>query len=400
MLKILEPDSEKTVLQPIAFLTFAFRPLFLFAAFFSIINLVLWTGVITGKINLNVYGGPLWWHIHEMLFAFAATVVVGFLLTAVQNWSGLRSLNGAKLGGLLLLWLSARIALFFPDQLPHSIIMVLDIAFIPLALIALAIPIVRARLWRNLIFVPILLMMCFTNILMHYSLSINDPSLMASSATFMVLLVTLVMCIMGGRVIPMFTANGTKTDRVNANPILEKLAMSSILAAVFAGSGFIDIPDYLCATLFFLASIIHAIRVFRWRFSVTLKTPLVWSLHISYWCIAIGLMMFALSKGTTLVSHSQAIHSLTVGAMATMILAMISRVSLGHTGRAIIVGDTMKIAFLAIVSAFVVRVFGIYIIDDYLLTLSLSALLWIIAFGLFVIVYTPIMVKPKLQSKS
>ena len=400
MIKITDPnDNSRAANQPIAFLEFAFRPLFLFAAIFSMISLLVWNGILTGNLNIRLFGGSLWWHMHEMLFAFATTVIVGFLLTAVQNWSGVRSLHGKGLGALVILWLLARIAFFFPDQLPHTLIIILDALFLPLSALALAIPIVKTKLWRNLMFIPILLIMAITNLITHYSAITNNPILMGQAATFMVLLITLVMCIMGGRVFPMFTANGTKTPRVDALPLLEKLSLISILITIFvaalATSTLIDVPALLVAVLFITTSVIHAIRVFRWKFSVTLSTPLVWSLHISYWCIVIGLLMFGLSQITYLVSHSQAIHTLTIGAMATMILSMISRVSLGHTGRIIAVEKTMSIAFIAIILAFVVRVFGLYFIANYSHVLSLTVALWIVGFGCFVVIYTPILLRPK-----
>jgi uncharacterized protein involved in response to NO len=396
MLNISNPNkAQSNAKKSLAFLEFAFRPFFLFASLFSIISLVIWLGELTGRLNLNLYGGSLWWHIHEMLFAFVATVIAGFLLTAVQNWSGMRTLHGNLLGALAILWLSARVALFFPEELAHSLIMTLDIAFLPISAIALALPIIKAKLWRNLIFVPILFVMAATNTAMHFSAMTADPLLMSKASTFMVLLITLVMCVMGGRVFPMFTANGTKTPRVNALPFLEKLSIASILCVVIFGSGFIELPASVVGGLFIVTAIIHGVRVFRWNFLVTLKTPLVWSLHISYWCIAIGLLMFGLSEVSSIVSHSQAIHTLTVGAMANMILAMISRVSLGHTGRMIVVGKTMTIAFLAIISASFFRVFGLYFIDNYSHILSLSVIFWVIGFGCFTVLYLPILLKPK-----
>lgn len=394
MMNISEPDNKKTTIDTLPFLEFAFRPFFLLGALFSIISLLVWNGVLGGNIVVNLYGGSLWWHMHEMLFGFTAAIIVGFLLTAVQNWSGVRGLNGKALLGLVSVWLAARIAFFFPEQLPNILIAVIDLAFLPLAATALAYPIIKAKLWRNLIFIPILLVMSISNILTHYSVSSSDYLLLSKASTFMVLLVTLVMCIMGGRVFPMFTANGTQTARVNAIPTLEKLSIASILIAVIVGAGFVELPSIVVATIFFCASAIHAVRAFRWRIWVTFNTPLVWSLHISYWCIVIGLLMFGLSEITAVVSHSQAIHTLTVGAMASMILSMISRVSLGHTGRMIIVGKTMIVAFVAILLAFIIRVFGIYWLDNYTLALTLAVTFWTLGFGCFVVLYLPILTKP------
>ena len=330
-----------------------------------------------------------------MLFGFTTAIIVGFLLTAVQNWSGVRSLNGKGLLVLVGIWLAGRLAFFFPGQLPNELIAAIDLAFLPLAAIALAYPIIKVKLWRNLIFIPILLVMATSKALMHYSLATGNYALLNSATNFMVLLVTLVMCIMGGRVFPMFTANGTRTPRVNAIKSLEILAISSILIAVIAGAKFIELPPMLVAIIFIFAAIVHAVRVFRWKIWVTFKTPLVWSLHLSYWCIALGLLMYGLSEISTLVTHSQAIHTLTVGAMASMILSMISRVSLGHTGRMIVVGKVMTVAFMAIIASFIIRVFAIYWFDNYNHVLSLAVLFWVIGYGSFVALYFPILISPK-----
>lgn len=378
-----------------AFFEFAFRPLFLLASLFSIFSLLVWNGILTGNLAVNIYGGPLWWHMHEMLFAFVAAIIVGFLLTAVQNWTGVRGLNGKGLMLIVALWLTARILFFFPDTLPHALIAIVDIAFLPLAAMLLAYPIIKVKLWRNLMFIPILLTMAGINAMMHYSIISQNPQLMSTASTAMVFLVTLVMCIMGGRVFPMFTANGTKTPRVKAIAWLEKLTIGSTLLALLTAFNLIQLPSIFIAVIFFVASAANALRVFRWKSWVTFKTPLVWSLHISYWCIAIGLLMVGLSEITASVTHSQAIHTLTIGAMASMIIAMISRVSLGHTGRNIVVGKVMTMAFTAIILAFIMRVFGSYWIGNYSHVISIAIAFWVIGYGCFVALYFPILTKPR-----
>ncbi|HEY5715792.1 MAG TPA: NnrS family protein [Psychromonas sp.] len=383
--------------QGMAFLEFAFRPFFLLASLFSIFALLLWNGTLTGELSLNFYGGALWWHMHEMLFGFVAAVIVGFLLTAVQNWTSVRSLNGKGLAALVAVWLIARVLFFFPDSIPHWLIAFVDLAFLPCAALALAYPILKVKQWRNLMFIPILLIMAITNAAMHYGVAAQNYPLANSASTAMVLLVTLVMCIMGGRVFPMFTANGTRTARVNAIAWLEKLVIGSTLLAVLAGFNFIELPAILIAVIFFVAAAANAVRAFRWKIWVTMKTPLVWSLHVSYWCIAIGLFMYALSEITTAVSHSQAIHTLTVGAMGTMILAMISRVSLGHTGRNIVVGKVMTIAFVALILAFISRVFAGYWVSNYSHVIATAVGFWVIGYGCFIVLYFPILTKPRVR---
>lgn len=381
--------------QPIAFFELAFRPFFLLGALFSSLSIVVWALIMRGDISATLYGGSLWWHIHEMLFSFAVAIISGFLLTAVQNWTGVKTINGTKLMLLVLLWLTARVLFFFPTIAPMWLIAAIDIAFLPCAAIALAHPIIKVKLWRNLMFVPILLVMAFINIAMHFAANTNDAALMSTASSAMVMMVTLVMTIMGGRVFPMFTANGTQTSRVQAIDWLEKLTISSTILVVLLTFNFVTLAPAIKAAILFFSAACHAIRVFRWKIWVTLKTPLVWSLHISYWCIPVGMVMYGLSELTTAVTHSQAIHTFTVGAMGTMILSMISRVSLGHTGRGIAVGKTMTFALVAIVFSFVIRVFGSYWLNDYSEVISTAAFFWVLAFGCFFVLYLPILTRPR-----
>ncbi len=378
-----------------AFFELAFRPFFLFASLFSIAALVGWAAFWNGSATLNVYGGAMWWHIHEMLFGFSATVVVGFLLTAVQNWTGVRSINGRGLMLLLAIWLCARVAMFLPGVLSPWLIAALDLLFLPIAMISLAHNIISVKLWRNLLFIPILLLMTVANAAMHYGVLFNQPALIPQASTSMVLLVTLVMCIMGGRVFPMFTANGTKTPRTPSLPWLEKLSIVSTIIAVVLSFQILPVAQGIVATVFIVSGVANALRAVRWKIWVAFKTPLVWSLHLSYWAISLGLILFGVSIISPLVTQSQAIHALTVGGMGVMILSMISRVSLGHTGRTIAIGKIMTAALIAIVFAFIVRVFGGYFTHNIVSIITLSSALWVAAYSCFVVLYLPILIKPK-----
>jgi len=384
---------------PPAVLRLAFRPFFLLGALFSMISLALWGAAIGGVMDPVVYGGPQWWHMHEMLFGFVSAIVVGFLLTAVRTWTGKPGLQGIYLACLVLLWFVGRVTLFFPILLPTWTTAVVDLVFLPMAALILAIPIVRVKQWRNIVFVPLLLVMTVANAAMHWAAYTGDGMLQLQASTAMVMLVTLLMSVMAGRVLPMFTANGTGTERVVAIGWLEKLALISMLLAVAASlvpSG--EYPGVM-ASCFILAALVHGTRAFRWRIWVTFRTPLVWSLHLSYWCIPLGLLLYGLSRVVPGITHSQATHTLTVGAMGMMILAMISRVSLGHTGRPLRVAKIMVGAFVALFSAFVVRVFGVYWFDDYTNLISTATLLWVVAYGCFVVLYMPILIRPRIDGQ-
>lgn len=384
--------------QNFALFDLAFRPLFLGGSLFSLAAVLIWAGLFSGHLSLDVFGGSFWWHTHEMLFGFVCAIIMGFLLTAVQNWTSQKSINHLPLAALVLLWLSARLALLFPSALPTWFVSVLDISFIPVAAFFFVRPIIKVKLWRNLIFLPLLVALTLANIAMHYAVHAQDFSVILPASKTAVLLVAMIMSIMGGRVMPMFTANGTGTPRVKDINWLEKSALGTLLLVIIFNSGLISIPNIMNALLLFTAAIFHYIRVLRWRFWVTLRTPLVWSLHLSYSFIPTGLLLFGISQISDAINTSQAIHAITVGAMGMMILSMISRVSLGHTGRAIKVGKVMTSAFILLLLAALVRVFGQLFIDDYIFVIISSAVLWAIAYTCFVALYTPILIKKRVSS--
>lgn len=386
-----QPDNSLPLLR------LAFRPFFLLGALFSMVSLALWGAAFVGLLQVDVYGGALWWHMHEMLFGFVSAIVVGFLLTAVQTWTGVPGIRGKGLLLLVLLWLSGRIAFFCP--LPDAVIAAVDIAFLPAAAFVLGRAVLKVKQWRNSIFIPILLAMAAANTVLHYAAQQSEFTLQADAGRFMVMLVALLMTVMGGRVIPMFTANGTRTERVQALPFLEKATIgSTVLAVVVSTPGF-DLPAVVAAAICLAAALCQAVRVFRWRFSVTVKTPLVWSLHLSYWCIPLGLLLEGLSLLQAPFSHSQAVHTLGVGGMGLMILAMISRVSLGHTGRPLAVKTVMSVAFMALFLAFVARVFGIYLGLAYSSVIIAGVCLWLWGYGSFVLVYWPILSRPRADGR-
>jgi uncharacterized protein involved in response to NO len=375
----------------------AFRPLFLCGSIFSIVAILIWAGIFSGHLHLNVFGGGLWWHIHEMLFGFVCAIIMGFLLTAVQNWTSQKSISHFPLLTLVLLWLSARLALLFPSVLPSWLISLLDISFLPTAAFFFIHPIIKAKLWRNLIFLPLLIALTLANVAMHYSVHIEDFSIILPASKTAVLVVAMIMSIMGGRVIPMFTANGTGTPKAKEINWLEKGALGSLLLVLIFNSGLISLPNMMNALLLFTAASFHYIRVIRWRFWIILRTPLVWSLHLSYSFIPTGLLFFGISQISDVISTSQAIHTITVGAMGMMILSMISRVTLGHTGRPIQVGRLMTSAFIIFFLATLVRIFGALFTDDNLLIIISSALFWAGAYALFVFKYAPILIKKRIK---
>ncbi len=377
----------------------AFRPFFLFGAIFSVLALVFWLTILYGLNPIQAYGNGVWWHTHEMLFGFVTAIVVGFLLTAVQNWTGTRGLNNNRLMLLVLLWTLARLLLIINPPIPALIIACIDIAFLPLSAVFLAQPLIRSKQAKNMIFIPVLALLTVSNICMHWGLlNQNLPfSLKASHLT--VILIVFLVCVIGGRVIPMFTASGTQTTAVTPLKWLEKIALISIGVVAMTILFEQSLANEIKATIFFSTALIHFSRMIRWRFWITYNAPLVWTLHLSYLCIPaamVGLGFYYLNSSFT---FSASIHLLTTGTIGLIILSMISRVSLGHTGRKIISDRTILISFYCLLFSVFFRVLSPLFMIEYLTGLFLSVVAWTLAYGLFVFRYYSILTTPRVDDK-
>ena len=380
----------------------AFRPFFLFGGIFSILSISTWATVLAGKFYFTPYGGLTFWHAHEMLFGFVAAIIAGFLLTAVQNWTGLRATHGKSLITLFSLWLIARIFMLFGAWSYSWITTLIDISFLPLTAFFMARLVLKVKQYRNLVFVPILLLLATANLLSHVSVITGDTHFYTQSIYGTVMTITLVMTLITGRVVPMFTANGTKTTKVENLPWLEKLTIGStaILFLIHFANMQTILPSQLLALLFLLCSLSHSIRAIRWRPHITFNTPLVWSLHLAYWFIPTSFLLFSLHYMGVTISASNALHGLTAGAISSLILSMIARISLGHTGRPLTPHWITKYAFSLIILAGSMRMFSAHIQMYFLFNLHiLSAALWALAFGIYVVVYIPILTSPRPDGK-
>ncbi|MEW6998978.1 NnrS family protein [Colwelliaceae bacterium BS250] len=375
-----------------ALLRLGFRPFFLFGSLFSIIALSLWGLTLNNIISLDFYGGANWWHMHEMVFGFICAIIVGFLLTAVQTWTGQRGLHGKSLLALILVWLAGRIALLFPDIFGQLTAALIDISFLPLAAYFLAKPIIKVKQTRNLFFVPLLLLFTVANIEMHLaSVALANMQLFPAAHASM-MLVAMLMSVMAGRVIPMFTANGTGTAKVASIAWLEKVTNGSIALIVIAFliHPLVTINSAIFFTLFLIAGLSQMARWLRWKPWITISVPLLWSLHTAVMFVWLGLLALAFSFMNNALPANHFWHLLTIGGMGGIILAMISRVSLGHTGNVLKAPKLMPLAFLLISFSAILRSIGPWLIPaDYLLFINVSIVVWLLAYGLFIVYYAP-----------
>jgi uncharacterized protein involved in response to NO len=403
-------DPEQNSRNP-ALLRLAFRPFFLGGSLFSLVALTLWGGFWLTEMSWVPYGGWIWWHAHEMLFGFACAIIAGFLLTAVQSWTGQDSINGWPLAALCLLWLLPRLALLYPVESIEMVVPWLDLAFLPAVAWVMARLVCRVRQFRNLVFIPVLLLLTTSNAQMHWALIQVDGALVKQASHSAIFLIVLLMVVLGGRVIPLFTANGTATARSKPRPAVEILSIASVAAlAMVQLFGFMSaLPALVVAGLFLLAGVAHLLRWLGWRPWITLKIPLLWSLHCAYLFIVLGLFLCAFRfAGLTLewfngFTHHYAtiLHSFTLGGMGLLILSMMSRVSLGHTGRPLVVSRWISFGFVCLCIATACRVWlplfwpGSSHYASYLL----SIVFWLLGYGLFVAFYLPILSQSRVDGR-
>ncbi|WP_338133885.1 NnrS family protein [Photobacterium kishitanii] len=395
MMQIIDRTQEEKI-PPIFRL--AFRPFFIGAAVYAVVSIALWGLFWSGNTHISqlMYGNPLWWHSHEMLFGFAGAVIVGFLLTAVQTWTGQTGVKGAKLAFLFSLWLIARLGLIFST--PSYLWMIVDCAWIVVATIFLAIPIIRVKQWRNVFFIPVLMMFTLLNVKYHLMVLKVIPDDLKATALATLTIIAAVVLVVGGRVIPFFTSRGTKTATITRISVIEYAALIPIwillIVTIYPGV----VSSSLLAIVYIIAAVTNLIRFCRWRSNKAIRVPLLWSLHAAYLSLILGLAWLGGSYLNNNMSPTIGIHLIAIGGIGAMILAMMARVSLGHTGRKLQVGRWMTIAFMSLFGSLLTRtllvvLMPISVLDAYVI----SAILWVIAFTIFTVIYFPVLTRARVD---
>ncbi|MDH5711721.1 MAG: NnrS family protein [Gammaproteobacteria bacterium] len=387
-------DKRSAALAITPILRLAFRPLFLGGTFFSVIAISWWLYYWLKPFDWSPHGGPVWWHAHEMLFGFGAAIVGGFLLTAVANWTGVIGIRGKPLAVLALSWLLGRVLLAFGSGLPGWLIMTVDVIYPVLAAIAMAYPVIKVKQWRNLMFVPILLVLALLNMASHWGVISDQPQLAIQSLHGTIMLFALIIAIIGGRVVASFTSNATGCKRAVPIRWLETASIVSIIVMLLmAFYGFTSIPWLLLTLVASVAAIANGWRFLRWGYQYSWSDPLLWSLHLAYAFIPLGFIALALYGAGLMDNLSAALHCITVGAIGGMILAMISRVTLGHTGRPLTPPKLMSLAYaLILISAIVRVILPGWLPDLAQLGIALAGVLWLGAYGIFLFFYAPMLV--------
>ncbi|MFK8331470.1 NnrS family protein [Pseudomonas sp. BJa5] len=377
-------------------LRLAFRPFFLGGCALALLAVPLWLAALQGSLgDWQPAGGWLAWHRHELLFGFGLAIIAGFLLTAVQTWTSQPGLSGAPLAALALLWLAARVA--WLANLPWPLLVPLELGFPVAVAWLMAAMLWRVRQKRNYPVVLVLSLLIAADALAMYGLVQGHDGWQRQAVFSGLWLVAAMMTLIGGRVIPFFTQRGLgRSESVAPWPWLDRalLAGSLLVALLYAaGLGFSVNP--LCGVLFALLAAGHGLRLWRWHDRGLWRVPLLWSLHLAYGWMLLACLGMALWHFGVALNPSLALHCLSVGAMAGLILAMVARVSLGHTGRALEPPAGMTLAFILLNLAALARV--VLVPWAAQAGLWLAGGCWALAFALFIWRYGPMLLRARVD---
>ncbi|MCH8082470.1 MAG: NnrS family protein [Proteobacteria bacterium] len=382
------PGDKRRAYSGPAILSHGFRPFFFMAGLWAAFAMPLWLWLYTAApFPFLTVPAPVW-HAHEMIFGYLAAVLTGFLLTAIPNWTGRLPIMGAPLLGLVLLWLSGRLALWF---LPGQLAAAVDCAFlIVVALIAWR-EVMVGKNWRNAPVCVLVSLMALANILFWGEFFYDLPAGLGQRLGLAVAgtLITLI----GGRIVPSFTRNWMKQMGFDDLPAeLSAFDKASVLATVLAFGSWVAFPDGQgTAYLMALAGVLLIFRLFRWKGAKTFSEPLVLVLHIGYAWVPVSLLLLSGSIFFPAdIPYASALHALTAGAVGLMTVGVMTRAALGHSGRPRVAGLATSLIYVLIFSGALIRVAAPVLPFDYGQMIMLSGVLFSLGFALFAIRYAPI----------
>ena len=375
-------------------LRLGFRPFYIAGTLLAALAVPFWLAMLLGPITWTPKLPPLLWHAHEMLFGFAVAIIVGFLLTAAKAWTGLPTPRGPALAALVLLWLAARVAALVG---PYSLYAALDLALLPLVAAVLVRILLKARNHRNLPLALLVLLLALANALFHLAV-MGVLALPAVTPLHGALaLITLIECVMGGRVIPSFTMAVTPGLKLSARPVLERFTLGATGLGLLLW--LLAAPALLGGTVLALSSALQLWRLRGWRPALTRTRPILWILHLAYAWIPVGLALLALAQ-FGLVATSAGVHALAVGATGGLIIGMVTRTARGHTGRPLQVSRPEVLAYGLVMAAALLRVLLPLLAPSlYLVWLAVAGMAWSAAFLIYLWIYTPWLARTRLDGK-
>ncbi len=384
-------------------LRLGFRPFFLAAGVFAIISMAIWMASYTFSVEFAFAGMPAHlWHAHEMLFGYVMAVIAGFLLTAIKNWTGQEVLRGKPLALLFSLWLVARLLPFTGAMVPIELIAIVDVAFMFFLAVACLRPVLKVKQYKQIGIVSKLFLLMLCNVVFYLGIMgvlAEGVQWGLNSAIYMVIALVLVMM---RRVMPMFIQNGV--DSMDGEVKLVNRAWvdhsSLVLLLCLWISDVFTEYDSLTMVFAVLLTLLHTLRLTGWYTNKIWSKSLVWILVVAYAFIILGFALKALSI-TSGVSPFLSVHAFTAGGVGLLTIGMMSRVSLGHTGRSVFDPPAIIFwSFAVLLLAIIVRViFPLFNMDLYIYWIAISQALWMVAFAIFVYVYAPMLLSARVDGR-
>ena len=382
--------------ESVALLSYGFRPFFLGAALWACIAMVLWIGLLSGSWSFAIGYGVVAWHAHEFLFGYIAAVMTGFLLTAIPNWTGRLPLQGTPLLALFLLWLAGRVAMLLTDWIGTGAAAIIDCVYLITVTAVISREIVAGSNWRNLRVVVLVALTAIANIAFQAEMLIfaaPNYGLRLGVAAIVALIM-----VVGGRVTPSFTSNWLTRQGNQTRPApFSRFDIGSIALGAVALITWIAAPDWSgTAALLFVMAVAQAARLSRWTGARTWREPILFVLHLGYAFVPLGALVLSISiLWPRIMPTSGALHAWTTGAMGLMTLAIMTRASLGHTGRDMSTTPTTVAIYGAMLVAALARIAAPLLPAFYYQMLLIAGGGWFLAFALFVVAYGPMLVRAK-----
>jgi uncharacterized protein involved in response to NO len=403
VLPLVDPDAP--AIRGFALFEAGFRVFFLLAPLYAAVAVFDWVLAYSGLVQLPIAISPTLWHAHEMIFGFAGAGVAGFFLTAVPNWTGARFVRGLPLMSLAAVWLLGRIAMCLVGLVPPVLAAVADLAFLPLLAVLVAPPLLKGGIGRNSVLLVVLAVLWLADLAMQLEFAGSPLAIEIGSAArgarAGINILTFLITVIGGRIVPAFTTTRLKLEGAELLPrsfaLLDRMTIAAMALVLIAE--LITGDSKLTGIVALVAALAQALRLFYWRGLATTGTPILWILHLGYAWLVLGLVLKGAAAFTDGLPETAALHALTVGAIGTMLTAIMSRAALGHTGRKIDAHPMTVGAYGLISLAALLRV-AAPLLPAMLPSLMIaSGLAWSLAFALFLAVYAPILVRPRVDGQ-